>query len=99
MSSNGIADIWMANQEQLDILKQGVDAWNLWRVENPDVQIDLSEAQLSGANLNDAHLILADLNGADLTRADLTGADFGGADLSDADLSDANLMGTVFWRC
>ena len=27
----------MANEEQLSILKQGVDVWNKWREENPDV--------------------------------------------------------------
>jgi hypothetical protein len=34
----------MANQEQLDILKQGIEVWNAWRVKNPDVMIDLSNA-------------------------------------------------------
>ena len=32
----------MANQQQLDILKQGVEAWNEWRKKNPDVTIDLN---------------------------------------------------------
>lgn len=40
----------MANQEQLAILKQGVDAWNKWRAANLDVDIDLIEADLMGAN-------------------------------------------------
>jgi hypothetical protein len=44
----------MANQEQLDILKQGVEVWNKWRTENPRVQIFLSGANLSGANLTNA---------------------------------------------
>ena len=30
----------MANQEQLSILKQGVDVWNKWREENPHTIID-----------------------------------------------------------
>ena len=31
----------MANKEHLKILKQGVEAWNKWREENPDVKPDL----------------------------------------------------------
>jgi len=31
----------MANPEQLEILKQGVDEWNQWREKN-NVEIDLS---------------------------------------------------------
>ena len=34
----------MANEEQLKILKQGVDVWNKWREENPNVMIDLEQA-------------------------------------------------------
>lgn len=40
----------MANKRQLAILKQGVAAWNKWREENPEVNIDLSEANLDGLN-------------------------------------------------
>jgi hypothetical protein len=36
----------MANKEQLEVLKQGVRAWNEWRVKNNPV-IDLSGANLS----------------------------------------------------
>ena len=41
----------MANNEQLMVLLQGSVAWNKWRAENPDVQIDLREADLRGADL------------------------------------------------
>jgi hypothetical protein len=41
----------MANQEQLAILKQGVEVWNKWREENPEVKIDLRGVNLSGADL------------------------------------------------
>ena len=38
----------MANQEQLRTLKkEDVEVWNLWREDNPDVKIDLSDADLS----------------------------------------------------
>ena len=36
----------MPNEEQLKIIKKGVDGWNTWRVENPDVKADLKEADL-----------------------------------------------------
>ncbi|MGK7899303.1 MAG: pentapeptide repeat-containing protein [Xenococcus sp. (in: cyanobacteria)] len=87
----------MANEEQLRILKEeGVKAWNKWREDNPDVEIDLSEAGLSGAHLigadlSGAYLIGAHLIGADLSEAGLSGAHFIGADLSGAHLSGADL--------
>jgi hypothetical protein len=40
----------MSNQEQLDILKQGVEVWNMWRVEHPDIRPDLREADLPGTH-------------------------------------------------
>ena len=36
----------MPNQEQLEILKQGVRIWNKWRDENPHISPDLSRAPL-----------------------------------------------------
>ena len=40
----------MADKEQLDRLKQGVDAWNVWRAEaGRESSIDLSGAGLSGS--------------------------------------------------
>ena len=63
----------MANQEQLAILKQGVEAWNAWRKENEEIWPDLSEANLTGADLIGADLARANLDGADLRGANLTG--------------------------
>lgn len=56
----------MANEEHLAILKQGVEVWNEWREENPDVRPDLSQAYLRWADLSGA-----DLGWAYLRRADL----------------------------
>lgn len=82
----------MANEEHLAILEKGVDAWNAWRRENPDIRPDLSAASLSGARLIKANLSKAHLNDADLSGADLSGADLsGGAHLDEANLSKANL--------
>ena len=41
----------MANQEHLDILKQGVEVWNKWRKENDDIIPDLKGAILNEASL------------------------------------------------
>ena len=51
----------MANEKYLAILKQGVDAWNMWRDENTEISasVDLIEASLPGANLSGATLSLA----------------------------------------
>ena len=87
----------MANEEHLNILKQGVEAWNKWREEHPDIRPDLPEADLREANLRGADLRKADLRKADLRRAflieaDLREADFGRADLRGADLRGADLL-------
>jgi uncharacterized protein YjbI with pentapeptide repeats len=86
----------MANQEHLDLLKQGSSAWNVWRAQHKEVRPDLSSADLgfadlSGADLSYANFSEATLREADLNRADLTGATLTGADLSFAGLSFATL--------
>ena len=92
----------MANMKHVEILKQGVQVWNRWRVENPDIRPDLSEAilpglALSGVNLEWATLTLAELPEAKLTEANLfaasaEGATFTGADLTRANLNSADLF-------
>jgi hypothetical protein len=46
----------MADQEQLDILKQGVEIWNQWRREHPSMVPNLSFADLTEVDLDDADL-------------------------------------------
>src|SRR5258708_4463926 len=79
----------MANQEHLDLLKQGSSAWNAWRVQHKEVRPDLSFANPNGADLSGA-----DLSGAILYEADLSQADLSQADLSRANLSRTLLVGT-----
>jgi uncharacterized protein YjbI with pentapeptide repeats len=83
----------MANQEYLNILKQGVDTWNEWREEHIDIQLNLSEANLSEANLSEANLSEANLIEANLIEANLSEANLSGANLSGANLSEADLRG------
>ena len=61
----------VANQEHLDLLRQGVDPWNSWRVKEPFVFPDLTDAKLGNANLQGAKLSGADLSRANLSKADL----------------------------
>ena len=77
----------MANNEQMELLKQGAQAWNAWRAEHTDASVDLSDGALRGLDLGHA-----DLAGADLRRADLRGANLGNAKLRGADLEGANLF-------
>ena len=65
----------MANDEHVALLRQGVDAWNAWRDQNPDIRPDLSDAYLVGAELRAAHLRDADLSGTKLMQALLCEAD------------------------
>jgi uncharacterized protein YjbI with pentapeptide repeats len=82
----------MANPEHLARLKGGVDAWNQWRSENPDVRPDLTGADLDWVDLRGVHLSGAFLNKAHFDWADLEGADFRGANLSEAHLLMARLI-------
>ncbi len=84
----------MANQEQLDILRQGVKVWNAWRDETDEIRIDLSGADLDNAQLNDVLLHDAILNDIDLNNARLNGAQLSRAILSGAHLSGAHLINT-----
>jgi TIR domain/Pentapeptide repeats (8 copies) len=87
----------MANPEHLAILKQGVEQWNKWRDEHPDVAPSLSKADLSGADLRKANLGLADLGGANLSNADLRGAEFLVANLHIANLTGADFGEAWAW--
>jgi uncharacterized protein YjbI with pentapeptide repeats len=63
--------IVMANEEHLEILKQGPDIWNSWRASNPHIQPDLSEANLTNINLSNFDLSYSELYGANISHAKL----------------------------
>jgi uncharacterized protein YjbI with pentapeptide repeats len=88
----------VANQEQLDLLRQGVEVWNAWRKTNPDVEINLNETDFVNTNLIRANLSQADLSRTDLTAANLGEADLTCASLVEADLIHANLGGANLER-
>lgn len=81
----------MANQEHLDILRQGVDVWNQWRKKHSDVRPDLRGADLTGADLTGFSLYRVDLTGVNLTGVNLTGVNLSDAALIAANLIAANL--------
>jgi uncharacterized protein YjbI with pentapeptide repeats len=96
----------MANQEHLEILKQGVVVWNRWREEHADIRPDLSEADLTGlhlsgawlyqtnfygANLSDTYIQSTNMFESDFRHALLCRADFNHSLLDRANLSYANL--------
>ncbi|MFM9950139.1 MAG: pentapeptide repeat-containing protein [Saprospiraceae bacterium] len=74
--------------KHLEILKKGVQAWNQWRQENPDIIPDLAGVELKDFWLNE---------GINLSRVDLSGAKlfnvfFNKCDLNNAKLNNATLM-------
>lgn len=101
----------MANEEQLAILKQGVDVWNKWRDAMPLLTtspsysfIDLPKVGLRGTNLEKINLGHANLRQADFRRTVLGGANFEysnlvGADFTEAELYEANLSEADLQEC
>jgi uncharacterized protein YjbI with pentapeptide repeats len=88
----------MANARHLAQIKQGIDAWNNWRRENPELP-NLAQASLQNAFLRRTFLDGVDfrearLHGADLKRAFLSRAFLSGADLSQTDLTRVSLNGS-----
>src|SRR5438132_24751 len=91
----------MADQQQLDLLRQGVTDWHVWRTQHPDIQpnlsvADLGKANLSEANLSEANLTYTNLNSIDLSEANLRYANLSFANLTYADLSEAQVGLTIF---
>lgn len=101
----------MANEKHIELLKQGVKAWNKWREQNPEIRPDLSESDLSSVNLQGinfartdlefstliaTNLVQAELTRADFSRADLQQVNFSGAALIETKLNGANLRNANF---
>ncbi len=86
----------MAQQEHLDLIRQGVDVWNAWRKEHLDTKVDLSKANLRSIDLSSAYFTGVHFSGADLRETNLGFANFSGADLREADLREANLTRANF---
>ena len=80
----------MANPEHVEVIKKGTAVWNQWRIEHPEIEPDLADADLSAMKLNDANFCDTDLRGADLTHTDFRGANLVRADLRAANINKAS---------
>ena len=95
----------MANPEHLAKLKEGVEVWNQWRKEHPEIEPDLEsvnfkDSDLEGINLQGANLKDSKLNCrlsfSDLTGANLKNTNFLHAYLKKARLTEAYAEGARF---
>jgi hypothetical protein len=103
----------MANEQQLNLIRDGANTWNSWRLRNPfekpdfrnaDLSVfdfsefDLVDADFKKAKLRGCKFVDADLTGANLSMADSAGTNFSRACLQDADLSAADLSRANFHK-
>jgi hypothetical protein len=86
----------MANPEHLEILRQGVEAWNQWRRDHVEIWPDLSGENFSDASLGGANFMNTNLMGSNLSKMSLWGVNFTKANLQRADISNTSLRGAVF---
>ena len=76
----------MADQKHLDILFSGIETWNQWRVDNPDIKPNLKNADLRGMDLGLGNFNNTDFSGAKLKNSEFFHSDFIRANLSFLDL-------------
>ncbi len=71
----------MANKKHLAILQQGVEVWNNWRQQNPQIKPNLRNINLSKKKLTGINFANTDLRGVNFNNATLIKADFSHAQL------------------
>src|SRR2546423_761535 len=84
----------MANQEHRKILGRGIDYWNQWRAENPDVEPDLSGITFSAEILVGANFSNTNFLEATIVSSEAALVDFSGAFLKDVNFSETALQQT-----
>ena len=80
----------MASQEHLEILHQGVQAWNQWRETHPEIKPDLS-----GISLYEVHLKWINFSRTDLSNSEIVETDLSSVNLRGASLKNSRLSGTI----
>lgn len=92
----------MANREQLEILKNGVNNWNRYidsYSSYPNIElggVNLSNLDLDLINLRNADLRQVDFKQSSISEADLSGSNLSGADLTEVNFSNSSLVGVKF---
>jgi uncharacterized protein YjbI with pentapeptide repeats len=83
----------MADESQLEILHQGVAAWNEWRrKEGVHIEVDLRSANLSGPTSAGRTSAGSPISAGPTSATPISATNLSGANLSRADLSGANLL-------
>ncbi len=88
----------MPNSKHIKILKQGVEVWNEWREEHPEIKVDLSELDLRNCDLHKINLKNANLYRTNFENAQLFDANLTDAILWNANMSRSNLIGAKLCR-
>ena len=93
-----------AERDPLELLKSGVQAWNMWRKKYSDLTPRLAGVRLprgdyTGVDLRDMDLSKSNFSDAALYKADLSGAKATGAVFTYGELSRATLIEVRFTRC
>jgi uncharacterized protein YjbI with pentapeptide repeats len=88
------------DRQHQEILRNGVEKWNRWREDNPDIRPKLGytrlrRVDLSGYNFDDVYLPFSILSRCKFERSTFRGADLRGASLRRADLTNCRLDGAV----
>ena len=83
----------VANKKHIQILDQGLKAWNEWRDNHPYIIPDLSKTKISGYAVSNLNFQGANLGQVDFTGANLAEANLEKANLKQADLSAVDLQG------
>jgi len=81
----------MANPEHQNIIRKGVDEWNVWRIRDYETLPDLSHANLENKKLCKADFHITNFYKANLFNTDLSGAFLHRGNFTKADLRKANL--------
>ncbi len=88
------------NKAHQETLHRGVEIWNKWREDNPNIRPKLGytrlrRVDLSGYNFDNAYLPFSILSRCKLKNGSLRNADLRGASLRRADLTNAHFDGAV----